>query len=207
MKPEFFAALRATSAVTLVGPIHGREHHPENPTIYVDGGARFRAPSGGAAPSFSLGDGDSGGGALDRMLPADKDHSDLAAALALLPAEVRLVHLAGFLGGRTDHELMNFGEVHRFLMGRSGFTRVDFQNREDRVPILAFHGGPMEMEIHGEFSVFTFAPVALAEIAGDCRYPLTVSSMLKGTSSQGLSNVGHGRVSLRADVPLFVFLN
>jgi hypothetical protein len=179
------------------------------PTIYVDGGARTR-PSAAAFPTVSVGDGDSFHGTLDQILPRAKDYSDLAFALRALPPSVRRVCLEGFLGGRRDHELAGFGEVHAFLSARApaGFVvRVDFSGAGDvggAERVVAFAGGEITLAIHGVFSVFVLAPVPAIRISGACAFPF--AGPLQSLSSVGLSNEGHGSVRLESRAPCFILL-
>src|SRR4051794_25182624 len=130
---EFLTAIASEEEVTLVGPLYHQRHTPLMPTVYVDGGTRFRNEGGWAAghgghsafPTVSVGDGDSSGGSLDELLPSEKDYSDLAFVLRSLPASVNEVTLLGFLGGRRDHELANLGEVNEYLKARPRTCRVD----------------------------------------------------------------------------------
>ncbi len=205
---EFLKILEAHDRVTLVGPLQDRIHEPTCPTIYVDGGGRFASPSAKSKsvdnPVVFVGDGDSGPEvALDEVLPADKDFSDLAFALRALPQSVIRVEMLGFLGGRRDHELCNFGEVHAFLSGRSHFTVVEMIGEDSLV--IGFCKGRVEREIHGDFSVFVLQPTA-PRIWGACQYPLNRERTLEPLSSAGLSNLGSGRVEIESGSPAFVLV-
>jgi len=212
---QFLTTIQSENAVTLVGPLYHQRHTPLMPTIYVDGGSRYRVAGGWVAaahaegqsafPSISIGDGDSYAGSLDELLPSEKNYSDLAFVLRSLPAAVNEVTLLGFLGARRDHELANLGEVADFLKHRAGFARVDLVGPiGDRV--IAFNRGPLEITISGEFSVFVLEP-ANVEISGMCKYQLTSDVTLPGLSSYGLSNIGHGKVELTSNSPAFVVIN
>ena len=193
---DFLSALG--TEVTLVGPLHDQPHVPTMPTVYVDGGTHFRT---GLThfPTVSVGDGDSSRTGLDQMLPREKDFSDLAFVLRQLPPSIMSVTLLGFLGGRRDHELANFGEVHAFLSRRAPFTRVAFLARER---VIAFARGGLSLDVRGTFSVFTLEP-APVRIEGACRYRLD-GQTLAILGSLGLSNEGHGVVRLTADRPCFL---
>ncbi|MFI5391452.1 MAG: hypothetical protein ACHQYQ_08830, partial [Bacteriovoracales bacterium] len=65
---------------------------------------------------ISVGDGDSSNFPMDFNLPEEKDYSDLKFALDLIPPNVEKINLWGFLGGRRDHEIINFGEVNNWLL-------------------------------------------------------------------------------------------
>lgn len=201
---DFLSALsslpEASANVTLVGPLHDKPHRPDGPTIYVDGGARWRAPGDG--PSISVGDGDSSPFDLDHLLPVAKDQSDLGYVLGQIPKSVSRLSLLGFLGGRRDHEWSNLGEVHLFLKGRAPGTRVDFCGLcTERV--TAFSAGPLTLVVHGLFSVFVLEE-GFVTITGDCRYKVERETAMSPFSSRGLSNEGDGSVSFTSRVPYFV---
>lgn len=173
------------------------------PTIYVDGGADFSSVTGSAGFPVVLrvGDGDSARGDMDLRLPEAKDFSDLAFVLRELPASVRRIEMLGFVGGRRDHELANWGEVHQFLKKASEFVRVDIVGPTETV--VAFARGGIELKIEDTFSVMVLEG-ARVRIFGACEFPL--DDMLVPASSRGLSNFGSGLVKVEAQSPCFVFL-
>jgi len=176
------------------------------PTIYVDGGSDYRQPASStesSLPLISVGDGDSTTGKLDEVLPAQKDYSDLAFVLRGLPQNILAVEMLGFLGGRRDHELANFGEVHAFLKTRTEFCRVEMHSADQSV--IAFARGSLTIDIQGTFSVMVLEPSAV-KIEGACDYPLSGDVTLPVASSHGLSNKGRGRVVITSDQPCFVFV-
>lgn len=208
---DFLSQIADAREITLVGPLYQNRHVPQMPTIYVDGGTRFRGEGGGWAtqhvkgshPTVSVGDGDSAPGQLDELLSPDKNFSDLAFALRSLPHGVREITLLGFLGGRRDHELANLGEVHAFLRTRSQFTRVDLVGLGGQ-RIVAFTRGTFTLERRGEFSVFVLE-TANVRIEGDARFPLPAGSApLSPFSSHGLSNLAAGTVQISCAEPCFV---
>lgn len=180
------------------------------PTIYVDGGADFLATNlalsekANLHPVISVGDGDSASVPMNQRLAERKDFSDLAFALRSLPSSVTALELFGFLGGRRDHELANFGEIHSFLTHRSGLATVNFHGVAG-IECVAFTSGELELEIDGLFSVMVFERAAVL-ISGDCEYQSSDLKMIEPASSFGLSNVGHGRVKFSSASPCFIFL-
>gem|GEM_PF-931541 len=203
---EFLNEIKDHTHLALVGPLLARAVPVVMPTIFVDGGSDFRADglrlSSGSFPVVSVGDGDSAFGVLDEVLAARKNFSDLAFALRALPASVSSLEMFGFLGGRRDHELANFGEVHNFLATRSGGGLVNF-HEEGEIQAIGFRGG-FEMSIDGLFSVMTFAPTDV-RISGDCEYKF--EGRLEAASSLGLSNLGNGGlVVVESASPVFIFL-
>ncbi len=183
------------SRVQLVGPLAPPRTALAEPVIFIDGGTGLRVADEGVA----VGDGDSFDGHLDHRLDPDKDFSDLAFALGCLGPRFREIELIGFLGGRRDHEILGFGEVFRFLDRRSTPTRARFDHE-----VEAFSAGRWRFESRGTFSLVLFAPCRVT-LGGDCRYPITPDARVAPMSSLGLSNVGHGRVELEADGPVFIF--
>ena len=202
--PDFLRAISGSEGLTLVGPLYEKSHELVEPTIYVDGGARFRVSDARAEiPSVAIGDGDSGAIALDELLSSEKDYSDLAFALRGVPDSVSRVSLLGFLGGRRDHELCNLGEVHAFLSRRPHFTQVEIIG--DGTRMVAFCKGRVHLNIHGMFSVFVFEATAL-KILGACKYPLARDRVIQPLSSVGLSNEGSGLIEIESGSPAFVIL-
>ena len=194
-----------SNQVALFGPLLDRARPLDRPTVFVDGGANYCEESMklslGAVPTIRVGDGDSSSHGMDEPLPARKDFSDLGFVLRGLPSFVQRVDMFGFLGGRRDHELANFGEAHRFLLARP-FATVNFHDSLG-IKVVGCRGN-IELDIQGVFSVMTFAP-SNVHISGDCQYKY--DGRLDTVESLGLSNVGHGRVTLGSDSACFVFLN
>lgn len=182
------------NSVNLVGPKQWPSHELLEPILYVDGGSRYQLSSEG----FSLGDNDSSNHPLDHQLPTDKDYSDLAYALRHCH-NFKTLNLFGFLGGRKDHEIMNFGELHSFLQGQK-FTQAHFENQ-----VSAFSQGRWPIEFSGIFSLFCFEK-AHVSLIGKVKYQLH-QAPLKPFSSQGLSNIAQGPFILECDKPVFAFFN
>ncbi len=207
---EFLNALSGYNEVTLVGPFNTSEHKPLTPTVYVDAGNHFRSVKRSGeellSPCVSVGDGDSFTGEMDFLLPTQKDLSDLAFVLSSLPENITTVNLRGFLGGRRDHELANFGEVHAFLNQRQRFSRVDFSSATADFSVIAFTRGVLRINLKGVFSVFVFEPTQIV-LNGACRYCLPKPTLITTASSLGLSNEGWGEVEVKSQKPCFVFRN
>lgn len=197
---EYLGRFGGCRRVTLVGPTLERAPRAgrlREPLIWVDGGADHRR--GPDPAGFAVGDGDSARGELHQYLNADKDYSDLAFALRRLPAHFAEVVLLGFLGARRDHELFNLGEVHHFLAAAGGPTRARF----DR-DIVAYSKGQWRFRSHSVFSLAAIEPTTVT-LTGACKYPLTTPTRIAPLASLGLSNQGAGRITLRADGPVFIF--
>jgi len=174
------------------------------PTIFVDGGARWRSQLSRRAHAFAIavGDGDSlGHGSLDILLNPEKDLSDLGYALGMLAdIAVERVILSGFLGGRRDHEWVNFGEVVRFMDAREN-TRADFA---DAVTVLS--RGQFSLSHNGTFSLASLVPTRIS-LTGSVKYALARPTTLAAHSSHGLSNEATGSFQVLCDHPLLCFFN
>jgi thiamine pyrophosphokinase len=192
------------SEIVLVGPMG-----PALPdafqrlfVIAVDGGADHSA-----RVDLWVGDADSIGVPLPESkrihLEKEKSQSDLAHALAEVPADVTGVHLWGFLGGRRDHEWLSIGEVARWLQSRSSTCARVYDHRGIITVQLLTRGGFVHQ---GVFSVATLEPNRVV-ITGSCKYVLSQPTELLPLSSHGLSNHATGRVEVAADRPVLVFLH
>ena len=195
----FRAGIKQRKELTLVGPmtmgIPKELHHL--PQILVDGGTRLKKKH---PLHFSVGDGDSFGKKLDLKVNPNKDYSDLPLALSLIPKNIKKVHLIGFLGGREDHELINLGEIHYFLAGRK-LTEIHLWSGQKKI-YWGLSKGLYHFSHTGIFSLFTLKTNKIS-LKGKCEYPLKAKN-LKAHSSQGLSNIGFGPISLKCDSPLYV---
>lgn len=191
------------AAITLVGPLlENCPAWPDGPVIFVDGGAKWRAllPEDFRFPHLSLGDGDSlGDQQLDVLLDVEKDFSDLGYALdTLQPLSISRLTLTGFLGGRRDHEWINFGEVASFLQTRQQL-RVDFGGE-----VALFAPGEYTLIYQGLFSLVHFT-VAHTFIRGAVDYPLPQPTTIQPFSSHGLSNCAQGAFSIGSDAVVMCF--
>lgn len=186
----------------LLGPLAANfpEEWSHLPVIGVDGGANLADPS---RFDFTLGDGDSLSQKLelDQLFSPQKSQSDLALALSILPPGPWKLQLLGFGGGRLDHQLMNLGELSLWLAHSGGSLSMPLTSEEY---ILGFASGEISLEIRGLFSLFSARPSHFT-IAGDCRYPLE-ASLVQPLSSQLLSNIGEGRVTISSSEPFFCYL-
>lgn len=181
------------STIHIVGPLaENFDSDPNEPALFVDGGTELKKDHG-----FSLGDNDSYQGDLDYKLPRDKDFSDLQFALSLVPAHAETIHLHGFVGGRKDHELINFGEIAYFLLNRKDTKVIIDRN------ITAYSQGFWEFELNSTFTLFSFHENTLS-LTGECKYQL-IKQPLKPFSSHGLSNEATGKICLHNSSPLYFF--
>ncbi len=202
---EFKKSLSLAKEVTLIGPL--LKKHPKkigHPFIFVDRGANYKKSLFSSAKpgfsAFSVGDGDSSREKMDILLPSKKDFSDLKYALDLLPENVIKVNLWGFLGGRRDHEIINFGEVNNWLLKSKRETLFSF---EDKVFATV---GDFKKNIKGNFSLIVFGKTRV-KIIGNCEYKLIQPKEITPLSSLGLSNFGKGEIKITSKRPFFIFLN
>lgn len=195
---SFLTHLNAFGEITLVGPFAAQRKEWPTPSIFIDAGARHKSSH---PLHFSVGDGDSADVPLDFTLPAEKDYSDLAFVLSQLPNSIIRLSMVGFLGGRKDHELLNLGEVHRFLTRRSVATECDID-----WSVCGLSAGQWVLKLNGLFSLVAFTPIKAA-VTGDCRYQLKGITELEAFSTHGLSNEAWGQVALNISGPVFIFKN
>jgi thiamine pyrophosphokinase len=186
---SYFDRFRQCRKITLVGPFFDNSNEIEEPVIFVDSGTHFRKSGEG----ISVGDGDSIDTPLEIRLNPDKDFSDLAFALRNIPGHYSEIDLAGFLGGRRDHEIINIGEVHHFLNSRKSPTEIRFDSE-----VMGFSKGQWQFERFGSFSVLTVVET-IVSITGDCRYACPECTVFPPLSSLGLSNIGSGTITINCD--------
>jgi thiamine pyrophosphokinase len=195
--PEFLKILSGEESIDILGPMTNSWSPRPHPVLYIDGGIRWKKP--GSPAECSLGDGDSGTQDLNHLLPKEKDYSDLSFALQSLPQNLQQLYLHGFLGGRRDHELINFGEVHTFLKSRLKPCHVSWGDE-----VLSWNRGACKFEWTGLFSLVAFEKTQVT-IEGDCEYLLSSKTELGPVSSFGLSNQANGQIVIESEGPVFVF--
>ncbi len=193
------------SHLTLVGPLlEICPTWPDGPILFIDGGARWRAllPESFNPPTLSLGDGDSlGNRHLDVLLDTEKDFSDLACAFEILGTiSLQKLTLLGFLGGRRDHEWINFAVVANFLQSLRQL-RADF---DSAVSLLA--PGQYTLSHRGLFSLVHFER-AHTKITGQVKYPLEQVTPIPAYSSFGLSNIADGTFHISSDAVTMCFFS
>jgi len=186
----------------IVGPVSPSSPLKPFPTLAVDGGASF-------VPNIDvwIGDNDSYLERIDSknafLFSPDKSQSDLALALSLFEnTNAYTLHLYGFLGGRRDHELFNFGEIFLHLLTNNSHRIILY---EGEIPQFIFFGsGNQEFEHHGRISIGTLYPQNIT-LEGDLSY--TGSLDFLPLSSLGLSNQASGPFKVVASKPFFIFLD
>ena len=150
-----------------------------DPLLAADGGANHLARIG-LRPSAVIGDLDSISAEIRAWLGEDcmvhrpeQDRTDLEKALEYAFAEIavdRLIVLAA-LGGRTDHDIGNLGQ----LAGRAMGERLVFETEDQRV--LAVTGEANLDATPGEtWSFWTFDPSVRVDIEG-VRWPVAGAAL------------------------------
>ena len=190
---------------TFVGPMG-----PNLPTsmghqaiLAVDGGAAFCHQM-----DIWIGDGDSHLESIDckniYQFPPQKSQSDLALALTFFHQSNPVVlHFWGFLGGRRDHELLNFGEVLDFLESSPG-SEVIFYENNTRVALKCLSSGHWPLKHQGTFSLISLKNTKVT-LSGACLYALDQETELSALSSLGLSNEAQGEFTLTNHGPVMIF--
>jgi thiamine pyrophosphokinase len=192
---------------TLVGPMG-----PKVPSrleafnvLAVDGGASYTSKI-----DVWVGDSDSYLGKpsapIIHQLDQEKSKSDLGHALELVSNHPRIeLHLWGFLGGRRDHEMINFGEVLLFS-NEKDFVQAYFYGPKGDIEAKVCSQGQWSFDFRGTFSILTLEPSSLL-ITGDCKYTLEEPTLLRPFSSLALSNEGKGIFQIFSDKPFIILFN
>lgn len=193
---SYLSQFPEATEIHLVGPMPLQapiDDLPE-PVIFVDGGLRWRRQPIG----LSVGDGDSAEITPDLLLSREKDFSDLAFVLSHIPTRFQSLMLHGFSGGRRDHELLVWGEIHHWLKDRSARVAIDNQ-------VFAISKSALPLHHHGTFSLICFEPSAV-RMTGDIQYALEDEITLAPLRSKGLSNMASGSFRVECTQPVFVFI-
>ena len=184
---EYFDTFKDITSLTILGPQDIDLNFTfQEPVIYVDGGSRHKCSGG-----IIVGDGDSSIVEVDIKLPVSKNYSDLKFVLDSIPSSVKEIQALGFLGGRKDHELINWGEFFNFLSKREQCRLILSQS------ITLFSPGNYEVKIQGGFSLINYQ-TEFIKISGDCEYAYS-GQPESSHSSQFLSNIGHGLVNINSE--------
>jgi len=178
------------------------EHFPPTPAvndgdfvIAVDGGYDYLL-SVGITPDIIVGDFDSARAEppaeLTHRLPAEKDDTDMAAAIELaIEKGAKCLNIYGGTGGRLDHTLSNIqclaGIAQR---GVKGFIHGgDFVITAVKNGKLSFASGG-----RGTVSVFSHSELSTGVYERGLKYPLD-NAVLKNTYPLGVSNELTGGVA------------
>lgn len=203
-KANFLNEVVENGCAVLVGPLLQEDEVnliENGPLLLVDGACELASKYGldQNRTVFKVGDGDSSDEEMDALLPENKDYSDLSFALTLVPKEIKKIKLFGFLGGRKDHELINFGEVYRFLSTRPSYSTVEFSPE-----LRAISSGSWTLNHKGIFSLLPLGPTEIS-LQGSVSYPLATPTNISPLSSRTLSNEAQGEFKVMTDKPLFIY--
>jgi thiamine pyrophosphokinase len=173
--------------------------------VAVDGGLNT-CTAGRRRPDLFVGDGDSAE-KVPPEIPAvlyaeDKDFSDLAGALAeLRDRKIRVVAIAGLLGGRLDHEWSNLFELRNWARFFDGIVAP----AERGTVIVTSRGCRVATVRNRAFSLFSLSATSTVTMSG-VEYELRKRRIRPG--SLGLSNVTGTELDLtvHAGVAALVFL-
>lgn len=172
------------------------------PQVAIDGGIAFADK-----PVLWTGDGDSGTAPKNTasFIKHDQNKTDLCFCLEGIQGwQWHELHLFGFLGGRRDHELANFGEVHAALKTRQKSSSAVFYDENGTASAFLYTAGEHKLSLHGRFSVLVLEPAQMT-IAGACLFQAE-NLVLEPFSSRGISNEGFGQVKVHATQPFIVMV-
>lgn len=214
MKSKLMKQINQAEHFVVIGPrkfnyklISRARFAPRTLLLYIDGGLNHRAQLEKNKlikniPFLGVGDNDSTHFSCD-IVKKEQDSSDLCFALNLIrrhAALVKSVEFFGFIEGkRVDHFLFNLGEIDQFcreLPQKKG-TKIHIESK-----LHFFPAGSHELSVQGLFSIITLASGQI-NLAGACAYPF--EGKLPPLSSQGLSNIGHGKISIRSKKRFIIF--
>jgi thiamine pyrophosphokinase len=166
------------------------------PILAIDGGAEYCTHM-----DAWVGDGDSCKTKIDceniYQYSTNKNLSDFALGLSLFETPPNRIHLWGLIGGRTDHELFNYGEALHYLDSAPN-SELIFYNQQGNVHARCLGKGEREIEIKETFSLVSTRMIKI-KLSGECLYQLARETELPPLSSLGLSNKGQGLVNIYND--------
>jgi thiamine pyrophosphokinase len=190
------------SVLTLIGPLPVFKDDfndlRSNGVIYIDGGLNYHNLVNQYfcdVPYFSVGDGDSldSKKTLDLTFPTSKDESDLSLVLSAIPKVCEHIHLLGFFGGRQDHFFCNIGEINKFLHQATESKLVTLTGQNQT--LLCTNRKLFKFQTNSTFSVLTLSENTIG-VTGECEYTCKEQIFEKAFSSLGLSNKGHGEITI-----------
>jgi len=201
----------------LVGPhpINFSDKMKKLPTpelvCFIDGGLDHKPQIEGhfnPINSLSVGDGDSyrGEETFDHAYPTQKGSSDFALSLKHLDSllgNIKNLTLLGLWGERLDHQMAIFGECLSHLNERSSLV-INFYDQNFVKKAIAFNK-QLEITHVGGFSLLTIKKNNIS-ITGAATY-LAQNLEILPLSSRTISNEANGRVLIKSEKPLLIFLN
>ena len=149
--------------------------------------------------ALTIGDGDSTEIEMDIKYNPIKDESDLTLGLNLLGTSPKDIKLYGFLGNRKDHELINIGEVCRYV--EKSNSTAHFENLITILP-----KGTHSVFLNGVFSLLSISENEIS-LTGKCEYQLKDVQKIWPLSSRGLSNIGSGNCHITCSKAVIIYHN
>ena len=172
------------------------------PIMAIDGGAEYCTHM-----DAWVGDGDSCNKSIScanvYKYSTNKNLSDFALGLSLFESHPSKIHLWGLLGGRTDHEIINYGEALHYLDAAPN-TELIFYNQLGKVHARCLGKGTRNIQVNQTFSLVSTRTIQI-KLTGECLFQLVKETELPPFSSLGLSNSGQGVVSIKNDGPVMIF--
>jgi len=191
--------------IIFIGPLFSKKNisfiEKDAGLVFIDGGSAFKSDFHSNKTQFFVGDGDSShpDQYFDLKLSPQKDLTDLEVALSLLPDHLFELELWGFLGGRLDHELANYGAVAQFLIEREHTQIVSFDQRQ-----MLLSPGAHQLTLQGPFSLLALMETQL-HLEGSLSYSTAEPITLLPFTGRGLSNISHGKFELTTSGPLLLW--
>ncbi|MBC7429071.1 MAG: hypothetical protein H7336_10695 [Bacteriovorax sp.] len=179
---------------------------PDVRLIFIDGGSvhaeKFRKKTPHLLKqAVFAGDGDSSKRAMT-LKKTSQNSSDLAFVLSKLKGNSapEICLMAGFLGGRIDHQLFNLGEIALYLKDFAKHNAPLIQV-DDKIVFVG--AGTHTAFFQGRFSLASFESNQI-KITGDCDYKSKNWLSIPPLSSRGVSNLGFGEIKIETKKPLAI---
>jgi thiamine pyrophosphokinase len=192
-----------SAQINLIGPLSIQHDIIDTHlfSILIDGGVKHNLI---LENSVSIGDSDSSEGISHTFqLNPEKNRSDLAHALDLIPKQTKHVNCHGLFGGRLDHQLFILGDIHHFQMDFPASFHI-FSSEKIKMYLLP--AGDWSLEINSEFSILNLFEQEIS-LHGAVKYPIQAKNNILPMTSQLLSNVGTGFIEIKNEKPLTIYIN
>ncbi len=171
--------------------------------VLIDGGdhhlnkLKHKIPNALFTRLLHFGDGDSSR-IMPQMFKKNQNLSDLAFYLTKLKNQKNLgsVTFFGFLGGRYDHLMFNFGAWLQSIESANYFMIGS--------DMMLMKKGRYLFNLKGTFSLFSFQKNSI-KLTGECRYPLPSWTTLSPLDSRTLSNEANGKFILSTKSSLILY--
>lgn len=191
------------NSINIIGPMDLKKANIDTSlfTIIIDGGLNHQLE---LLNCISLGDQDSSKYELDKIIPREKDYSDLSYGLQHIPKKTEVINCYGLLGGRLDHQLCVIGDIIEFLQTSSMSFNLYSSNVK---AVILISPGKWQINHIGTFSVLSLNEQKV-HLDGEIKYKSTGEyTYIKPLSSRSLSNESTGLIQINNEFPLGVYLN